>query len=159
MGSFPEIKKILCPVDLGERCLRVAQEAAYISQATGAELIVLNVINEKLFEDLERYTGRIKMFDGLTEHAYAALEDDHAEQLKGLIKASGMAERVHKSIVSIGAPWEKILETAEEEEADLIINGGQGPGQPGKTDPFRIIGRKNLPPGAGVGLCLFGNGI
>lgn len=128
MSSFPEIKKILCPLDLGERCLRVAQEAAYISRATGAELVILNVVNEHLFEDLERYTGRIKIFNGLTDQAYAALEEDHADQLKGLIKASGLAELPHKSIVSLGVPWEKILETADEEEIDLIVMGAKGRG-------------------------------
>lgn len=128
MSSFPEINKILCPLDLGERCLRVAQEAAYISRATGAELVILNVVNEHLFEDLERYTGRIKIFNGLTDQAYAALEEDHAEQLKGLIKASGLAELSHKSVVALGVPWEKILETADEEEVDLIVMGAKGRG-------------------------------
>ena len=129
--SHTPVKKVLCSVDFSEFSHATAAEAFIVAAAHGAELLLLNVVNEKLYEELERLGGRMRSLNGLASNAINAMEEERAEMMRDMLaelKEHGLplAEVPHTSRIALGVPYERILEIAEEEGADLIVMGAKG---------------------------------
>jgi universal stress protein A len=129
--SHTPIKKILCSVDFSEFSQATAAEAFILAACHGAELLLLNVVNEKNYEELERLGGRVQALNGLAENAINAMEEDRAEKMRSLLaelKEHHIPfEKVpHSSRIALGVPYERILEISQEESADLIVMGAKG---------------------------------
>lgn len=128
--SQKPIKKILCPLDFSDYSQETLLESLGLAERLGAQLLFLHVVNEALFRDLERMSGRVALFNGALDTAIDATQEDRAQQLAAML-AENNAERVpHSSRVTVGVPWEKILEVGEEEGIDLIVMGAKGRGAP-----------------------------
>ncbi len=128
MSRSQPIKKILCPIDFSKYSINTINEAVELARLMGAELLILNVVNRRLFDDLERYQGRVEVFDGVVEKAYDTMQEQNIERLKKILSEVDIKGLKYSSIVSVGIPWEKILEKSETESVDLIIMGARGRG-------------------------------
>ncbi len=114
-----DIKKILCPVDLSENSVELAEYASTLGKALGAEVCVLYVA-----PTLSQYVGfhvppsSIENFVGeIVDGAVKNMEKFVAENFSG-VKASGK--------VITGYAAEEILHYATEIDADLIIMATHG---------------------------------
>ena len=114
-----DIKKILCPVDLSENSVELAEYASTLGKALGAEVCVLYVA-----PTLSQYVGfhvppsSIENFVGeIVDGAVKNMENFVADNFKG-VKASGK--------VITGYAAEEILHYATEIDADLIIMATHG---------------------------------
>lgn len=122
-------KKILCPVDSSEHGIRVLKEAVALTEKFEGHLIVLHVLNERMFEGLDRLQGRIQILDNqLAQQVYENLVQEREEMLRRLIADSGASRVPHTTILQRGFPFREIIKTAEEEEVDLIVLGAVGRG-------------------------------
>lgn len=128
MSPLKPVRKILCPVDFSEFSRDTLDEALLQARKFDAELLLLNVINERLFHDIERLAGRVQIFNGALDQAKAALEEERAGMLERLAAEAGLSQVRHRLQVTVGVPWEKILETAERERTDMIVMGAKGRG-------------------------------
>lgn len=127
------INKVLCAIDFSDYTTEVLAQAMVLAQKYQAELLVLNVVNERAYQDLERASGRLAMLelDGVAEKAIAAEEEHRAgmmRQLLAKLKEEGLplAEVRHGSRIAVGLPYERILEICQEFAADLIVIGAKG---------------------------------
>ncbi len=128
MSPLPAIRKILCPVDFSDYSVDTLDEALVLAEKLGARLFILHVVNERLFHDIERMAGRIQIFNGALDQAKASLEEERAGMLTKLVAETG-TDRVDPNLkVTLGVPWEKILEEAQAEAVDLIVMGAKGRG-------------------------------
>ena len=114
-----EIKKILCPVDLSENSVELAEYASTLAKALGVEVCVLYVA-----PTLSQYVGfhvppsSIENFVGeIVDGAVKNMEKFVAENFSG-VKASGK--------VITGYAAEEILHYATEIDADIIILATHG---------------------------------
>ena len=114
-----EIKKILCPVDLSENSVKLAEYASTLAKALGVEVCVLYVA-----PTLSQYVGfhvppsSIENFVGeIVDGAVKNMEKFVAENFSG-VKASGK--------VITGYAAEEILHYATEIDADIIILATHG---------------------------------
>ena len=114
-----QLTKILCAVDLSEHSKRVAQYAAMLARATGAQLTVMYTA-----PSLSQYVGfhvppnTIENFVGeIVSGAEKAMETFVAENFAGLSVTSK---------VLIGYAAEEIIKHATEEKVDMIIMGTHG---------------------------------
>jgi nucleotide-binding universal stress UspA family protein len=128
MSPLKAIRNILCPVDFSEFSRDTLDDALLQARKLDADLLVLNVINERLFHDIERLAGRVQIFNGALDQAKAALEEERAGMLERLAAETGLSQVRHRLQVTVGVPWEKILETAERERTDMIVMGTKGRG-------------------------------
>ena len=128
MSSYKPVRKILCAIDFSEHSRATVDESFHLAEKLGAELLIVNVIDERRFEDLERMAGRFQTMDNVVEHVINSLEDEHAEQLKKWLAGTDERGVTHSSLITVGIPWEKILEKAEAENIDLIVMGAKGHG-------------------------------
>ncbi len=114
-----DIKKILCPVDLSENSVELAEYASTLAKALGVEVCVLYVA-----PTLSQYVGfhvppsSIENFVGeIVDGAVKNMEKFVAENFSG-VKASGK--------VITGYAAEEILHYATEIDADIIILATHG---------------------------------
>lgn len=128
MNSYQPVRKIMCAIDLSEHSRAVVDESFHLAEKLGAELLILNIIDERRFEGIERMSGRFQSMDNVVEHVVNSMEEEHAQQLKEWLSGTDERGVKHASLITAGLPWEKILEKAEAENIDLIVMGAKGHG-------------------------------
>lgn len=121
--EIPEIPgrldRVLVPVDGSTGSERGMAYASLVAGATGAELIVLVAYDPPMA--IRRRTGMLEVLHERTEMEQEA--KDLAEEAVQLLIGRGHSAR---GIVARGDAAEAIIETAEQEQADLIVIGRRG---------------------------------
>ena len=112
--------KILVPTDGSEHAVRAEEEAIYIAEKTGAELIGLSTVENNFVKGLPLNDEVYELNNILKENT-----KNNVDNFEELVheKASSVSVR---SIIKEGTPANAILETAEEEDVDLIVIGSSG---------------------------------
>jgi len=102
------VKRILCPIDYSKDSQAANVYASLFADATGAEIIYLNV-------------DRFLVDEGSVE------ERSHELQLRLRNSVRPLVRDIHHSfVVREGEPAREILNLATEKEVDLIVIGTQG---------------------------------
>jgi nucleotide-binding universal stress UspA family protein len=113
------ITKILSPTDFSVTANAAMKHAESLALATGAEIVLLHVLHEPVFAFSE---GAGFAPPTLTETYDAAMKkklDTEADMLRS------QGARVSVKFAR-GTPHEAIVQTAEDEHADLIVMGTHG---------------------------------
>ncbi len=105
--------RLLIATDGSGPSLRVGEHAVYLARSLDAELYVLRVVNKHLAFRSGLYYGRL-MAELERESAAAACD------IERMASESGVR---HEGLVARGRPWQVIVRTAEEVEADCIVMG------------------------------------
>jgi len=115
-GGLPRYKLILNPTDGSPTSERATTHAIYLAQETGAELLVLHVVETTIIW----YTGTLyqQMVDRLREFGN--------EVLKEAVKRAKEEGVVARSMMIDGHSGTVIVRVAEREGADLIVMGALG---------------------------------
>ena len=113
-------KRILIATDGSDKSKQAAEEGIELAKALGAQVIALNVVNEVVIASAVRQLGSDrKEVEGKLKSAGQKAVDE--------LKAMGAKMGVSvKTIVSIGAPANTVIDTASTEKADLIVMGSHG---------------------------------
>lgn len=141
------LKKILVPTDLSEHATQAFMHAAAVAQWSGAELIVVHVVEK--FMDHSLLYSDVWPFQKPVNQYYHELEDRTARRLdKKLRKLIGESLPL-RVIVTTGSPSPEIVATAEREEVDIIViathgRGGLAQALLGSTTE-RVLRKANCP--------------
>ena len=116
-----EIKKILAPTDFSDYAKGGVDYAIEFASQFKADLILLHVVAEELFAI---------MGEGTTVYPVDEMMQDRRNEMQEFVSQSvrprlGAGATV-KEIVSLGSPFVKIVETAKNEGADLIVMSTHG---------------------------------
>lgn len=118
-------KKILLPTDGSEASLRAGEYAISVAKLSGADIIVLNVIDTDYLNKLPQKDLTEKLDEELREEGKNAVEkfkkQIEDEKCEGNCKNINMITMIKK-----GKPYDVIIKTAEEEGVDEIIIGKSG---------------------------------
>ena len=118
-------KKILLPIDGSEASERAGEYAISTADLSGADIIVLNVIDTDYLNSLPQQDLREKLDEQLREEGKKAVE-----KFKNKIEkeeCAGNCKNINLiTLIKQGKPEDIILETAEEEGVDQIIMGKSG---------------------------------
>ena len=115
------IERILCPVDGSEGSEVGLAWASAIAAVTGAEILAVVACDPPV---TIRRRGILEV-----EHLRVEMEEDAKEiatEATELLMARGLRVR---GIVVVGDPVETILQTAHDEDVDLIVMGRRGRGR------------------------------
>ena len=119
-------KKIMVAVDFSEYSLKIAAHAGQLAEDLGAELIFVNVINQRdidMVNQVTMYTDKISVkgyVDGLKE--------DRTENMQKLLKETSCNRIPNRFLIKKGVPFVELVKTAEEEQVDMVVMGTKGRG-------------------------------
>jgi len=120
------INKIIVACDCSDYAPQIFAYAVEQSQGLGAELIVVNVINEIDLDRVERALSTYTPFN--IEDFIATQKEERAAIIQNLIQATGQSDLFKKTVFKIGVPFRELIAAIEEEHADLLIMGNKGRG-------------------------------
>ena len=115
------IKKILAPLAFSPYAEGILRYAAELAQAFGAQLAVVNVINERDLEAVRKITAFGYKVD--TEHYLQTLIAERREQLAQLLVKVGLDPDAVDFHFEVGNPAEKLLQLVVREGFDAVVMG------------------------------------
>ena len=120
------IKKIMVAVDFSEYSAQVVDYAGRLAETLGAELIFVNVINQRdvdMVKQVEMYTDKISV-----KSYVDGLKQDRAEEMLKLLEEKNCTRIPNRFVIKKGVPFAELVETAKEERVDMVIMGTKGRG-------------------------------
>lgn len=117
------IKKIMAAVDFSEYSLPTLRYALVLAQAVEAELVVVNIINER---DVAAVRAAMAYSDKITVDGY--IEDQKKERTRKvdeLLEEAGCNVKVEK-VFRVGSPASELLDAITETKVDLVLVGPKG---------------------------------
>jgi nucleotide-binding universal stress UspA family protein len=125
-GKMSKIKKIMVAVDFSEYSQKIADHAGRLAEDLGAELIFVNVINQRdvdMVKHVTMYTDKISVKDYVD-----GLEKDRTEQMQLLLTETNCTRIPNRFLIKKGVPFAELVETARAEKVDMVIMGTKGRG-------------------------------
>ncbi|MCB2227707.1 MAG: universal stress protein [Desulfarculaceae bacterium] len=118
-----QYKKIMAAIDLSKYSKDTFEHALVLAKGMGAELVLVNVINTRYLDTVERYGGAGLGID--REKAIAEAQDSRRESIekKFLSQTQGVPTRL---VFREGLPWEQVIKAVKDEKADLLVVGSKG---------------------------------
>jgi nucleotide-binding universal stress UspA family protein len=114
------IEQILVPIDFSEHSKHALQYAVSFAKQFNSELILIYVVEQQVYPaDLSFGQVAVPGFE-------QELRDRAKKELEELIKTSITGGVKARPVVQSGKPFLEILDTAEDEEVDLIIIATHG---------------------------------
>ncbi|MFH0727333.1 MAG: universal stress protein [Pseudomonadota bacterium] len=118
------IKKIMVAIDFSVYSLPSLQYAAKLAADLQAELLLVNVANERDLYIIKKVSHEFPAF--LYEKYIEQNEKNRQNQLDELIKAAGIGDGAVTSLFRMGVPFEELLKAIEEEKPDILVMATKG---------------------------------
>jgi len=119
-----KIERIMAAIDLSEYSKEILKYAGTLSECTGSELVVVNVINNRDIEALQKAATKT---NGFTVEKW--VENQKKERLcaiQELLKDMVYPHLSIKIIFRDGVPFRELIKAVEEEGIDLVLMGAKG---------------------------------
>lgn len=121
-----DIKRVLACVDLSEYSKMTINYAIEVVRGLQAEILLLNVINQKDIDAVEGVTSHFP--EGFSMETYLKrIKAERQTIIQELLKNNFPAEKAQiKILIRVGIPFDTILQTIETEQADLVVIASKG---------------------------------
>ena len=124
-GGFLRTKKILLPTDGSKNAERAGEYAISLADISGADIIVLNVIDTYYLDSIPQPDVRESVDEELRSSVKQSIErfEDKIEENK----CNGKCKNVNfKILIKEGKPADVILKTIDNEGIDQVVIGKSG---------------------------------
>ena len=118
------IKKIMVAIDLSEYSRDVLKYAGTLAKSIDSELIIVNVINYRDIEVLQRAAMETDAFS--VKEWLKKQKEERQGLIEGLIEETGCSHLPNKIVFREGVPFRELLKAVDEEDANLIAMGAKG---------------------------------
>ena len=128
--------RILAAVDFSRHTSLVIEHAISLARELKAEIVFVNVLNQKYIDAIEEITEKDPMTN-IRISAEEYLEGVYVERknkMKKLLKIIDLGEISTRFITKSGVPFKALLEAVTDEAADLVLMGVKG-----RTDLADVI--------------------
>ena len=113
-------------MDFSEYSAKIADYAGRLAEDLGAELIFVNVINQRdidMVKQVTMYTDKISV-QGYVD----GLKEDRTEKMQSLLKETNCSRIPNRFLIKKGVPFVQLIETAKEEKVEMVVMGTKGRG-------------------------------
>ena len=119
-----KVNKILVACDLSNYSVQAVEYAADMAESVDAELVIVNVINQRDLEMVEKVSQQT---DKITVSNYIReTRENRSEEIAKVLAASNRDPATYRTVFRTGVPFREILAAIEEEKADLLVMGTKG---------------------------------
>ena len=119
-----KVNKILVACDLSNYSIQAVEYAADMAESVDAELAIVNVINQRDLEMVEKISQHT---DKITVRKYVSETREYrSEEIAKVLAASIRDPASYRTVFRTGVPFREILAAIEEEKADLLVMGTKG---------------------------------
>jgi nucleotide-binding universal stress UspA family protein len=118
------IHTIMVAIDFSKYSLPTAQYATHLAGDLGADLLMVNVINQRDIDAVQSIMATYATFQ-FDNFISDRLRERH-EELAKLIQNCHADPTTTRSVVRIGVPYQKLLEVIDEETPDLLVMATKG---------------------------------
>jgi nucleotide-binding universal stress UspA family protein len=115
------VKKILVPLAFSKYSKGILNFAAELAGVTGAELIVVNVINERDLEAIDKISSFGYKVD--VDHYIQTVKKERREELEKLMAGLTLPDDKVTYTFSIGEPTSELLKLVVDREIDMVVMG------------------------------------
>ena len=115
------IKKILVPIAFSKYSEGIIRYAAELAAGTGAEMLIVNVINEKNLEAVDKITSYGYNVD--IEHYVSTLKTEREEELKQLLAKLTLPDDKVTYHFCVGDPTNELLKLVVSRSIDMVVMG------------------------------------
>jgi nucleotide-binding universal stress UspA family protein len=119
-----KVNKILVACDLSNYSIQAVEYAADMAESVDAELVIVNVINQRdleMVEKVSQHTDKITVSNYIRE-----TRENRSEEIAKVLAASNRDPASYRTVFRTGVPFREILAAIEEEKADLLVMGTKG---------------------------------
>ena len=119
------IEKILAACDLSDYALLIIKSAAQLSVVLNADLIIVNVINQRdvdAFKQVIRLNNYVDKHMDITDYMKERKEE-RVEKMQKAIHEAGCNHLMPKIIIRAGAAFHELIRVVNEEAIDLVVMG------------------------------------
>jgi nucleotide-binding universal stress UspA family protein len=118
------IKKIMVAVDFSDYSKPTLTYAAYLADAFKAPLIIVNVINQRDVDAIQKVEAEGV---GITTEKYIDLQKtNRLVTIDQLLREANCYDLQPLKIFRVGTPWVELLEVVKEQRVDLVVIGTKG---------------------------------
>jgi nucleotide-binding universal stress UspA family protein len=118
------INTIMVAVDFSSHSIKAARYASGLAKDVDAKLLLVNVYNQRDVDMLNEVALRVPAFS-VKKHI-----DEHIaerkSQLEDLAKEMGEGKLKIQTSISIGVPFEALLQEIDKKHPDLLVMGAKG---------------------------------
>ena len=118
------LERILVPTDFSDHAEQAIRHAAAIARWSGAELIVLHVVEK--FMDYSLLYSDIFPFQTPTQDAYRVIEDRIKVRISTALEEFAAEGLRSRALVTTGSPHVEIIRISEREAVDLVVIATHG---------------------------------
>jgi nucleotide-binding universal stress UspA family protein len=118
--------KIMVAVDFSEYSAEVVAHACRLAQSMTAELLFVNVINQRDIDMVNQVTMHTEK---ITVEGYLAdVIEERTREMGKMIEENGCSGVPNQFVIKKGVPFKKLIEVAAEQKVDLVVMGTKGRG-------------------------------
>jgi nucleotide-binding universal stress UspA family protein len=125
-----ENNKIIVACDLSNHAVEALTVGAGLSEDLDAELVIVNIINQRDVSAMETALHKIKVkidnFPVTISGYVEGLKKDRKKSIATIVQHTFGDNVAYRSIVATGVPFKRLIEIANEEVPRLIVIGTKG---------------------------------
>lgn len=114
-------KKILVPIAFSKYSEGIVNYAVELAVATGADLLIANVINERDLEAVDKITSYGYKVD--VEHYLETIKQEREEQLRTLLAKQTLSDERVRYHFCVGDPTNELLGLVVDRNIDMVVMG------------------------------------
>jgi nucleotide-binding universal stress UspA family protein len=119
-----KISKIMVAVDFSRYSKKVLEYAGVIAERMKSELVIVNVINNRDIEALQRAAQINRKFS--LEAWVKTQKEERFELVQQLIQKTSLGHLPIRILFRTGVPFKELMKAVEEERPDLLAIGPKG---------------------------------
>jgi nucleotide-binding universal stress UspA family protein len=113
-------------VDFSQFSTNITDYAGRLAEDLGAELIFVNVINQRdvdMVEKVTAYTDKLSVKDYVND-----LKELRTTEMQKILQETCCNQIPNRFIIKIGVPFKELIKTAKAEKVDMVVMGTKGRG-------------------------------
>jgi len=115
------IKKILVPIAFSKYSQGILTYAAELAQATGAEVLIANVINDRDLQAVDKITSFGYKVD--IEHYVETIKKEREEELRNLLAKQTLPDERVTYHFCVGDPTHELINLIVDRKIDTVVMG------------------------------------